>query len=189
MTRQGPNGWKPRGDPAYLQSCLDGSLRRLGLDTIDLYYLHRIDPTVPMADQLSALVDQQARGKIRHIGISKVTRDQLREARQHATIAAVQNRCNLTTPDEEVLGECERTNTAYVPFAPLAAGALARQDAGPSAVRRSAQQAIVWLLQRSPVTLPIPGTSSPDHLAENMRAPSVGGPDRSALSRTEPRHA
>lgn len=173
MTRQGPNRWKPRGEPTYLRRCVDGSLRRLGLDTLDLYYLHRIDPAVPLADQLGVLVDLQAQGKIRHIGISKVTRDQMREARQHAHVVAVQNRCNLTTPDDDVVDESERTNTAYIAFAPLGAGTLARQVCDQTGT--PAQQAIAWLLNRSSVVLPIPGTSSPYHLAENMQAAELVG--------------
>lgn len=172
MTRQGPNQWKPHGDPAYLRSCIDGSLERLGLDTIDLYYLHRIDPAVPLADQIGALVELQAAGKIRHIGISKVNRTQLVLARQHADIAAVQNRCNLTTPDNDVLEECEHTQIAYVPFAPLGAGTLVGRSSAEDqdGTATPAQQAIIWLLRRSPVILPIPGTSSPEHLLENLSA-------------------
>lgn len=173
MTRQGPNRWKPRGEPKYLRSCVDGSLRRLGLDTLDLYYLHRIDAAVPLADQLGVLVELQAQGKIRHIGISKVTRDEMREARHHAQVVAVQNRCNLSTPDEDVVDECERTNTAYVAFAPLGARVLARRVGDQTG--SPAQQAIAWLLNRSPVVLPIPGTSSPDHLVENMQATAMVG--------------
>lgn len=173
MTRQGPNRWKPRGEPKYLRSCVDGSLRRLGLDALDLYYLHRIDPMVPVADQIGVLVELQTQGKIRHIGLSKVTRDQLRQTRQHAHVVAVQNRCNLTTPDNDVVDECERTNTAYVAFAPLGAGALARRSGDRTG--SPAQQAIAWLLKRSSVVLPIPGTSSPDHLAENMQAAAMVG--------------
>lgn len=157
MTRQGPNRWKPDGHPDYLRQCVDGSLRRLGLDVIDLYYLHRIDPAYPLADQLGALASAQMQGKIRHIGISKVTVDQLRDARRYATIAAVQNRHNPANLDDDVLAECTSAGIAYVPYAPLGAGRFAGR----------ASEVIAWHLARSPVVLPIPGTSSADHLRAN----------------------
>lgn len=160
MTRQGPNQWQPHGHPAYLRQCIDGSLQRLGLDTIDLYYLHRIDPAYPLADQLGVLADAQANGKIRHIGISKVTPDQLREARQHANIAAVQNRHNPADLDNDVLADCTATNTAYVPYAPFGAGQFSGH----------ASEVIAWHMAQSPVVLPIPGTSSAQHLRDNASA-------------------
>ncbi len=168
MTRQGPNQWKPHGAPDFLRQCVHGSLTRLGLDRIDLYYLHRIDRAFPLADQLGALTDLQQQGKIRHIGISKVTVDQLAAARQFATITAVQNECNTLIPDNDVHDECARTGTAYVPYRPLAAGDLTTAE--PTRDEHGLapnQAALAWLLKRSPVMLPIPGTSSPEHLTEN----------------------
>lgn len=168
VTRQGPNRWQPHGDPAYLRRCVDGSLDRLAVEAIDLYYLHRIDPAFPLADQLGMLTDLQQQDKIRHLGISKVAVDQLHTARQLATIAAVQNEYSIARPDNEVHDECARTGTAYVPYRPLAAGQLAKaQQSGDGHQLTPAQSALAWLLGRSPVVLPIPGTSSPEHLREN----------------------
>ncbi|WP_020499996.1 aldo/keto reductase [Sciscionella marina] len=166
MTRPGPNRWQPHGDPDYLRRCVDASLTRLGLERIDLYYLHRIDPHVPLADQLGVLTEAQQAGKIRHLGVSKVNLDQLREARTHAEIVAVQNRSNTAIPDTEVHDYCTRYGIAYVPFAPLGAGALLPQ----ANKTRAVGEQLRWQLDRSPVTLPIPGTGNPAHLHHNIEA-------------------
>lgn len=175
MTRPAPDQWKPHGHPDYLRRCVHDSLQRLGRDHVDLYYLHRIDPAYPLADQLGVLVELQQAGKIRHVGISKVTRAQLSQARTHASIAAVQNPCNIAETDDDVHDECVRTGTAYVTYRPLGKGQLIKAPTGStrSTDTRGAtrtQQLLEWLLRRSPVTLPIPGTSSPDHVRENVHA-------------------
>jgi aryl-alcohol dehydrogenase-like predicted oxidoreductase len=170
LTRPGPNRWEPVGRPAYLQQCIEMSLRRLALDQIDLYYLHRIDPLVPLADQLGVLVEAQQAGKIRHIGLSKVTVAQIEEAVRIVPIAAVQNRYNLTEGDDDVLAYCEDHGIAFVPYKPLAAGALAARERADDATVTPAQAAIGYLLDKSPNMLPIPGTSDPAHLQDNVRA-------------------
>jgi pyridoxine 4-dehydrogenase len=168
LTRPGPNRWEPVGRPAYLRQCIEMSLRRLALDRIDLYYLHRIDPHTPLADQLGVLADAQQAGKIRHIGLSKVTVAQIEEAAHTAPIAAVQNRYNLTEGDDDVVACCEQHGIAFVPYKPLAAGALTRPIQTEDGRVTPAQSAITYLLDKSPNMLPIPGTSDPAHLEENI---------------------
>ncbi|WP_068056259.1 aldo/keto reductase [Nocardia xishanensis] len=164
MTRQGPNLWAPVGRPEYLRQCVEMSLRRLHLDRIDLYYLHRIDPQVPLEDQIGALADLRNQGKIRHIGLSKVTVSQIEAAHKLTPIAAVQNRFNaLDEGNRAVLDYCTKARIAFVPYAPLAAGALVES---PDAAVRSLR----WLLDQSPVVLPIPGTTSLQHLKQNAGA-------------------
>lgn len=170
MTRQGPNRWAPVGRPEYLCQCVEMSLRRLALDRIDLYYLHRIDPHIPLADQLGVLTAMRDEGKIRHIGISKVTVEQITTARQITDIAAVQNRFNSSEGDRDVLDYCTAANTAFVPYAPLAAGQLLGQEGDDRRAR--AVTALDWLLNQSPVVLPIPGTTSLDHLEQNVSTAS-----------------
>jgi aryl-alcohol dehydrogenase-like predicted oxidoreductase len=160
MTRQGPNRWAPVGRPEYLRQCVEMSLRRLALDRIDLYYLHRIDPQVPLADQLGELATLREEGKIRHIGVSKVTVTQVEAARVITPIAAVQNKFNQLEGDRAVLECCAEHGLAFVPYAPLAAGTLARDGRAP--------EAITWLLDQSPVVLPIPATTSITHLHANL---------------------
>jgi pyridoxine 4-dehydrogenase len=162
MTRQGPNRWAPVGRPEYLRQCVEMSLRRLALDRIDLYYLHRIDPHVPLADQLGELAALREEGKIRHIGISKATLTQVEAARAITPIAAVQNKFNQLEGDHAVLEYCTEQGLAFVPYAPLSAGTLARTGRAPEAIR--------WLLNQSPAVLPIPGTTSIDHLHANLAA-------------------
>ena len=171
--------WIPLGRPEYLRQQAELSLRRLRLDRIDLYQLHRIDPAVPLADQVGALQTLREQGKVRHIGLSQVTVDQLTEAERIAPIASVQNRYNLTDrAGEDVLDHCQRRGIAFIPWLPVApvtrgraAGRIAevagRLHATP------AQVALAWLLRRSPVMLPIPGTSSRAHLEENVAAASL----------------
>jgi len=171
--------WIPLGRPEYLRQQAELSLRRLRLDVIDLYQLHRVDPTVPLADQLGALRRLQDEGKVRHVGLSEVTVDQLAEAEQITPIAAVQNRYNLTDrASEGVLEYCERRGIAFIPWLPVAPTATAGRHGPITAVadRLGAtriQVALAWLLRRSPVMLPIPGTSSLEHLEENVAAAGI----------------
>ena len=172
LTRQGPNRWAPVGRPEYLRQCVEMSLRRLALDHIDLYYLHRVDPHVPYADQLDTLADLQREGKIRHLGLSKVTVEQIERATSVITVAAVQNRLHLASADDPALAHCEREGIAYVPYAPLAAGGLLRPGGSLDVLARTrgttpARLALAFLLHRSPVTLPVPGSSSMAHVEEN----------------------
>jgi len=176
LTRQGPGKWTPVARPAYLRQQCEMSLRHLGLEQIPLYQLHRIDSHVPLADQLGELHALQSEGKIRHIGLSEVTVDQLVEAQQYATIVSVQNLFNLTDRSAEpLLDHCTEHGIGFIPWFPLATGKLAgsgglladiaqRLDASPS------QVALAWLLHRSPVMLPIPGTSSVAHVEDNVAA-------------------
>jgi aryl-alcohol dehydrogenase-like predicted oxidoreductase len=179
LTRQGPDHWAPVGSPYYLRQCVEMSLRRLGVEQIDLYQLHRIDANVPLADQLGVLVDMQREGKIRHLGLSQVSAAELDAAREHMDVMTVQNLYNLgDRHSEDVLAVCERDGIGFIPWFPVAAGPLARQD-GPLAevVARTgvpaAQLSLAWLLARSPVMLPIPGTSSMAHLEQNCAAAAV----------------
>jgi aryl-alcohol dehydrogenase-like predicted oxidoreductase len=179
LTRQGPGVWTPVGHPAYLRQQCELSLRRLGLERIDLFQLHRIDGDVPLEDQVGELAKLQDEGKVRHIGLSEVTVEQAEEARKVATIATVQNLFNLSNRDAEPLLEyCAANDIGFIPWFPLATGALSKED-GPladAAARHEAtpsQLALAWLLRRSPVMLPIPGTKSIDHLESNTAAASL----------------
>jgi len=174
--RPGPDRWVENGRPEHLRSACEGSLRRLRLDRIDLYQLHRIDPKVPAEDQFGTLKDLQAEGKIRHIGLSEVSVRQIRHAQTIIPIVSVQNRYSLADRgSEDVLEYCEKEEMGFIPWFPLAAGQL---SSGDSPIRRVAEQltatpsqvALAWLLSRSPVLLPIPGTSSVAHLEENVAA-------------------
>jgi pyridoxine 4-dehydrogenase len=182
--RPGPDQWTENGRPEHLRAACEGSLRRLRLDRIDLFQLHRIDPKVPAEDQLGTLKDLQAQGKIKHIGLSEVSIGQIEHARTIVSIVTVQNRYSVADrSNEEVLNYCERTNIGFIPWFPLAAGKLS--SAG-SALARSAarlrittsQLALAWLLWRSPVMIPIPGTSHVEHLEENVAAASLKMDDR-----------
>jgi aryl-alcohol dehydrogenase-like predicted oxidoreductase len=153
------------------------SLRRLAVERIDLYQLHRIDPAVPLADQIGVLTDMQREGKIRHIGLSEVPVDDIEAASKLGRIVSVQNLYNLTNRSSEaVLHHCEANDIAFIPWFPIATGELARPGGPLDRVSARhggatpAQLALAWLLRRSPVMLPIPGTSKVDHLEENMRA-------------------
>jgi pyridoxine 4-dehydrogenase len=171
--------WIPLGRPEYLRQQAELSLRRLRLDRIDLYQLHRIDPTVPLADQIGALRTLQDEGKIRHIGLSEVNREQLIEAEKITPIASVQNRYNLTDrAAHDVLEHCEQRGIVFIPWFPVApiarggvAGAVAAVADRLGATRT--QIALAWLLHRSPVMLPIPGTSSRAHLEDNVAAANL----------------
>jgi pyridoxine 4-dehydrogenase len=176
LRRPGPDQWVEDGRPEYLRGQVEGSLRRLRLDRIDLLQLHRIDPKVPLEDQVGALARLQQEGKIRHIGLSEVTVAQIEAARRIAEIVTVQNLYNLANrKSEDVLDYSEAEGIGFIPWFPLATGDLA-QPGGPlarAAERLDAQPsqvALAWLLRRSPVMLPIPGTSRVKHLEENAAA-------------------
>ncbi|WP_018216551.1 aldo/keto reductase [Salinispora vitiensis] len=179
LVRGGPNDWKPLGLPRYLRQQCEMSLRYLNLDCIPLYQLHRIDPEVPLEDQLGELVRLQQEGKIRHIGLSEVTVEQIEAAREITPIATVQNRYNVSNRDAEpVLEYCERNDLGFIPWYPIATGDLARPGGPLQAMSAEygatpVQLALAWLLRRSPVMLPIPGTSSIAHLEENLASAEV----------------
>ncbi len=179
LLRTGPGEWHPLGRPEYLRQEAEMSLRRLGVERIDLFQLHRPDPRVPLAESVGELVNLQREGKIRHIGLSNVTVDQIKQARKLATIVSVQNLYNLGNREHEaVLDYCEAEGIGFIPWFPIATGELARPGGPLDAIAQEtgatpAQLALAWLLHRSPVTLPIPGTSSVTHLEENLAAASV----------------
>ncbi|MNB71057.1 putative oxidoreductase YdbC [compost metagenome] len=179
LTRSGPNDWRPVGRPEYLRQQTELNLRNLGLETIDLLQLHRIDPKVPLAEQLGELTLLQQEGKIRHIGLSEVSVEQLEEASQYAKIVSVQNLYNLSQRTAEpVLEYAESHNLAFIPWFPLATGALAKEGGKLDTLSKRlgakpSQLALAWLLKRSKVTLPIPGTSSVAHLEENIDAAGI----------------
>jgi len=177
--RPGPDRWVENGRPEHLISACEGSLRRLRLDRIDLYQLHRIDPKVPAEDQLGTLKNLQAQGKIKHIGLSEVNVSQLQHAQKIVNIVSVQNRYSVTDRgSEDVLNYCEQQEIAFIPWFPLAAGRLAGPDSPIGRVAKQlnatpSQVALAWLLKRSPVMLPIPGTSKVQHLEENVAAAAL----------------
>lgn len=179
LVRQGPGKWSPVGRPEHLRAACEGSLARLRVDVIDLYQLHRPDPDVPFAESVGALADLRAEGKIRHVGLSNVSVEQLTEAQAIVPIASVQNRYNLADRvHEPVLAACEAADIAFLPFFPLAAGdfdaavaALTEIGADLGVDHRAV--ALAWLLERSPVVAPIPGTSSLEHLEANVAAASL----------------
>jgi len=179
LTRPGPGRWERNGKPEYLRAQAEESLRLLGLERIELFHLHRIDPNVPLADQLGALVELQAAGKIGRIGLSEVSASEIEAARTITPIATVQNLYNLSDRSAEpVLDYCEREGIGFIPWFPMATGALASRG-GPLRLMADrlavtpAQIALAWLLQRSPVMLPIPGTSTVVHLEENVDAARI----------------
>ncbi|MFG1800628.1 aldo/keto reductase [Micromonospora carbonacea] len=179
LTRSGPGDWRPVGRPEYLRQQCELSLRHLGLEAIGLYQLHRIDAKVPLADQLGELALLKQEGKIRHIGLSEVTVAQIEQARRITPIVSVQNLYNLADRSaEDVLDHCERNDLAFIPWFPIATGNLAKPGGPLDAISTDhgatpAQLALAWLLRRSPVVLPIPGTSSAAHLEENVAAAQV----------------
>jgi pyridoxine 4-dehydrogenase len=179
LTRQGPGIWTPVGNPAYLRQQAELSLRRLGLETIDLFQLHRIDPDVPLEDQVGELKKLQDEGKVRHIGLSEVDVEQLEAAQEVATIATVQNLFNLANrAAEPLLEHAEANGIGFIPWFPLATGELSKEDGPLAAAAKEheatpSQLALAWLLRRSPVMLPIPGTSSVEHLESNTAAAAI----------------
>jgi len=182
--RTGPDKWTMNGRPEHLRSACDGSLKRLKVERIDLYQLHRIDPAYAAEDQLGTLKDLQAQGKIKHIGLSEVSVAQIKHARTMVPIVSVQNRYSLADRSaEDVLEYCERENIGFIPWFPLGAGELAAQGSKLAQTAEelkitTSQLALAWLLWRSPVMLPIPGTSRVDHLEENVATAAVKVDDR-----------
>jgi pyridoxine 4-dehydrogenase len=179
LTRAGPGDWREVGRPEYLRQQCELSLRHLGLERIELYQLHRIDPKVAMEESLGELVKLQDEGKIRHIGLSEVTVEELEQAERTATIATVQNLYNLSDRSAEPLLEhCEQHGIGFIPWFPLATGRLS-EPGGPldqlaqELEASPSQLALAWLLKRSPVMLPIPGTSSVAHLEDNLGAAQI----------------
>ena len=176
LTRPGPNRWPPDGRPEHLRSACEGSLRRLRVEQIPLYQLHRPDPAVPYAESVGALAELQKEGKIRHVGVSNVSEAQLREAQRIVPVVSVQNRYNVTDrSSQQVLDVCEQESLVFLPWAPV-------QEAGRNigvlaAARRLGvtehQVVLAWLLASSPAMLPIPGTGSPEHVAENIAAAGI----------------
>lgn len=177
-TRQGPDVWTPVGVPAYLRQQVEMNLFTLGLDHIDLLQLHRVDPNVPLADQIGVLKDMQDEGKIKHIGLSQVSVDQLKEATAIAPIVSVQNMYNLSNrQDEDVLDYADAHHIAFIPWFPLATGELIKDATLTNIAQKysasPAQIALAWLLKRSDVILPIPGTKSSDHELQNIQAQDI----------------
>jgi pyridoxine 4-dehydrogenase len=179
LTRSGPEKWAPVGRPEYLRQCVELSLRRLKLDRIDLYQLHRIDPKVPAAESLGALRELQREGKIRHLGLSEVTIAEIQHAKRIVPIVSVQNLYNLgDRRADAVVDYCTAHGLGFIPWFPLAAGEMARPGGALDAAAKRhgasvAQLALAWLLHRSPVILPIPGTSTVEHLRENVGGAAV----------------
>lgn len=179
LTRPGPGDWLRDGRPEALREALEGSLRRLRLERIDVYQLHSVDSTVPFAESIGALAELQREGKIRHIGLSNVDPRQLSQARSIVEVVSVQNRYNLGDRySESVIEACERNGIVFLPWFPLDAGALATAGGKVAEVAAShgatpAQIALAWLLRRSPAIAMIPGTSSVEHLEENVGATTV----------------
>jgi len=173
--RPGPGRWEPDGRPKHLRSVCEGSLRRLRVDRIDLYQLHRVDPKVPVAESIGALADLKAEGKIRHIGVSNFSEQQLREAEAITPVVSVQNRYNVTDRSSETMVDlCEQESRVFLPWAPISASdsvplrtAAERHGVSPR------QIAIAWLLARSPRILPIPGSGSAEHVEDNIAAASL----------------
>ena len=179
FTRTGPNKWIPVGRPEYLRQQTELSLRKLKVDTLDLLQLHRIDPKVDAEEQFGVLRELQDEGKVRALGLSQVSVEDLEAASRHFTVSTVQNRYNLTDrSSEDVLRYSEENGIGFIPWAPISAGELA-QPGGPldEAAKRmgatTSQVALAWLLRRSPVMMPIPGTGSVQHLEENMAAAGI----------------
>jgi pyridoxine 4-dehydrogenase len=179
LTRTGPGVWPPLGRPEYLRQQVEMSLRILGLERIDLMQLHRVDPQVPLEDQVGEFKLLQEEGKIRHIGLSEVSVDELRAAQKVADIVSVQNLFNLTNRSSEPLLDYATENgIAFIPWFPLATGSLTGPDSPLTELARQhqatpAQLALAWLLKRSPVMLPIPGTSSVEHLEDNIAGGAI----------------
>ena len=176
LTRTGPGVWPVCGRPEYLTQQVELSLRNLKVDRIDLIQLHRIDPQVPLADQLGAFKELQQQGKVRHIGVSEVSVEELQAAREIVDVVSVQNLYNLTNrKSQDVLDYATANGIAFIPWFPIATGDLAAPDSPVADIAREldatpSQVALAWLLQKSPVVLPIPGTKSVDHLTENLGA-------------------
>ncbi|MCW2585794.1 MAG: NADP-dependent oxidoreductase domain protein [Frankiales bacterium] len=179
LTRWGPDQWEPLARPEYLRQCVHMSLRRLGVERLDLWQLHRIDPKVPLEESLGAVKEMQDQGLIRHIGLSEVSVEQVERARAVVDVVSVQNLYNLVNrKSEDVLEYCEREGIGFIPWFPVAAGDLAKPGGILDEIAKEhqathAQLALAWLLRRSPVMLPIPGTGSVAHVEENCAAATV----------------
>jgi aryl-alcohol dehydrogenase-like predicted oxidoreductase len=179
LTRQGPNQWAPVGRPEYLIQQVEMSLRRLKLERIELWQLHRIDPKVPVEESLGAIKKLQEQGKIRHVGLSEVKPHEIDQARKVVEIVSVQNQYNLSDRQhEDVVEYCTKHNLGFIPWFPVAAGKLAQPGGKLDAAAKAhgatvSQLSLAWLLHHSPVMLPIPGTSSVQHLEENIAAADV----------------
>ena len=179
LTRHGPDVWPPVGRPEYLRQCVLMSLRRLQVDTIDLWQLHRIDPKVDRDEQFAEIAKMQDEGLIRHVGLSEVSVEEIRAAQRHFKVVSVQNLYNLVTRQSEaVLETCEAEGIGFIPWFPLAAGNLARpgsvlDDVAHKLDATPSQVALAWVLKRSPVMLPIPGTGKVAHLDENVAAAAL----------------
>lgn len=179
LTRHGPDIWMPVGRPEYLRQCVLMSLRRLGVERIDLWQLHRIDSKVDRDEQFATIAKMQQEGLIRHVGLSEVSVEQIQAAQKHFVVASVQNLYNLVNRQSEaVLDYCEEQGIAFIPWFPLAAGSLARQGSVLDTIATRlgfspAQVALAWVLKRSPVMLPIPGTGKVKHLEENTAAAEI----------------
>lgn len=179
LVRTGPNGWHPLGRPEYLRQQAELSLRRLKVDVIDLFQLHRIDPAVPADDQFGVLKELQEEGKVRAVGLSQVSVAEIKAAQAVVTVATVQNRFNLTDRSSaDVLEYATAEGIGFIPWAPVSNGELARPGGPVDTIARElaatpAQVALAWVLQASPVMLPIPGTGSSEHLAENLGAATL----------------
>src|SRR5213082_2029602 len=179
LTRPGPDDWKPNCRPEYLAQCVDKSLQRLKLERIDVYQLHTVDRKVPIEDSLGALKKAQDGGKIRHVGLSNVTTEEIERAKKVVPIVSIQNRYNIEDRDsEDVLSYCEKEKMGFLPWAPVGGSGRSSLTKGGNPLEDEAkrhnvstlQLSLAWLLQKSPVILPIPGTSSLTHLEENMAA-------------------
>jgi aryl-alcohol dehydrogenase-like predicted oxidoreductase len=179
LTRQGPDRWLPVARPEYLQQQVEMSLRRLKTERIDLWQLHRIDPKVPVEESLGVIKKLQEQGKIHHVGLSEVKPDEIDQARKVIDIVSVQNQYNISDrKHEDVLEYCEKNNLAFIPWFPVAAGKLTQPGGALDAAAKRhnatvSQLSLAWLLHRSPVMLPIPGTSSVAHLEENLGAAEI----------------
>jgi len=179
LTRHGPDIWAPLGRPEYLRQCVLMSLRRLGVERIDLWQLHRVDEKVPQDEQFGVIRDMQNEGLIRHVGLSEVNVGQIEAASKFFKVATVQNLYNLgNRQSEAVVDYADKHNIGFIPWFPLAAGELAKEGSVLSKIAKKldatdGQVALAWLLKRSPVILPIPGTGSPDHLEENVKGASL----------------
>lgn len=179
MTRSGPGMWAPSGSPEHIREAVEGSLKRLGLEQIYLYQFHRPDPNVPFETSLQTFFDLQQQGKIKHVGLSNVSADQLQDAMKMGKIVSVQNNYSvLNRVSEDVLKICEQNGIAFIPYFPIGGntGGLSEQALRAVAQKHSVterQLGLAWLLQHSPVIVPIPGTGSVAHLEENMKSADI----------------
>jgi pyridoxine 4-dehydrogenase len=176
LVRPGPNRWDPDGRPEHLREACEGSLRRLRLEQIPLYQLHRVDPKVPLAESIGALAELKDEGKIRHVGVSNVTEAQLRQAQKIVAVVSIQNRFNVADRESESLIDlCEQEDMVFLPWAPIQQTERRAALAVPAEKRGVTERQIVlaWLLTHSPTILPIPGTGSPEHAEENVAATAI----------------